>query len=77
MCFFNIDTTLLPVYRKQEGKGFHYHYQVHSCATVRTTVPIMTDKKRNEVQEPLFHIVIIVMSIVVEDGMIYIVRHNA
>ena len=26
---FDIDTTLLPTYGKQEGEGFNYHYQAH------------------------------------------------
>ncbi len=28
---FDIDTTLLPTYGKQEGEGFNYHYQAHGC----------------------------------------------
>ena len=26
---FDIDTTLLPTYGKQEGEGFNFHYQAH------------------------------------------------
>lgn len=31
---FDIDTTLLATYGKQEGEGFNYHYQAHGCHPV-------------------------------------------
>ncbi|WP_275443206.1 transposase [Petralouisia muris] len=27
---FNLDSTSLHTYSKQEGEAFHYHYQTHS-----------------------------------------------
>lgn len=48
---FDIDTTLLPTYGKQEGEGFNYHYQAHGYHPILCYDGLTGDLLRAELRD--------------------------